>query len=85
MFVHTDNVWGDSASRDRQVAPHGDIHLAHFVTTKSYPAGNWLLLEAGVRNTSWFFADDQSISMSVDLDPGLDAVLVHSRPYPTVG
>ena len=35
---------------------------------QSYPAGNWLLLEAGVRNTSWFIADDQNITMSVDLD-----------------
>jgi hypothetical protein len=68
---------------DWHVAPPGDIDLAHFVTTKSYPAGNSLPLEAGVRNTSWFFADDQSISMSVDLDLGLDAVLVHRRPDPT--
>ena len=50
------------------MAPPGDIHRVHFATPKSYPAGNWLLMEGGVRSTSWFFADDQSITMSVDLD-----------------
>ena len=68
MFVYTDNVWGDSASWDRNVAPPGDIHLVHFATTRATPPGTGLLLEAGVRNTSWFIADDQNITMSVDLD-----------------
>ena len=32
------------------------------------PCRELLLLEAGVRNASWFFADDKNITMSVDLD-----------------
>ena len=49
------------------------------------PCRELLLLEAGVRNASWFFADDKNITMSVDLDLRLDAVTVHSRPDPILG
>jgi hypothetical protein len=80
MFVFADNVWGDDATWNRQVAAPGDSHKLTFVTTRTYPAGSWLLLDAGIRNVSWFRASDQSVTMSDDLDLRLDAIMVRNRP-----
>jgi hypothetical protein len=85
IFGYADNVWGESDAWNEQVAPPGDFRGAGFATSKSFPAGRWLLLEVGVSNSSWFFVDDQSITMSDDLELRLDEIRLHSRPGPTVG
>jgi hypothetical protein len=38
------------------------------------------VLEAGVWNSTWYFADDMSIKTSNDLDLRLDRIVVRSCP-----
>jgi hypothetical protein len=46
----------------------------------AFAQGSALLLEAGVHNMTWFFADYESIKTADDLDLRLDRIMVRSCP-----
>ena len=80
IFNFIDTAWGDDRSWSNYVAKPRDYHWYYFRTDASFDRGTPLLLEAGVHNTTWFEADDQSITMADDLDLRLDRIMVRSCP-----
>lgn len=79
MFNVLEVVWGGDVSWDNFVAAPNDIHWYYFRTSRSFTRGDQLLLEAGIRNLTWYTADDESVATADDLDLRLDRVLVRSR------
>jgi hypothetical protein len=71
-------AYGDDESWDDYVAPPNDMRSFYFRTSTSFAQGEPLLLEAGVLNTTWFTADDQSIETADDMDLRLDRITVRS-------
>lgn len=63
---------------DKEVSTPNDIHWYYFKTDRSFSAGSWLLLEAAIKNVTWFLSDDESITTLSDLDLHLDRVMVRS-------
>ena len=61
IFVFIDTDWGDGTSWSNFVSMTRDIHWYYFRTEASFAQGSALLLEAGVRNMTWYCADDESI------------------------
>ena len=80
IFNFIDTDWGDGESWNDFVSMPRDIHYYYFRTEATFAQGSSLLLEAGVRNMTWFFANDESIKTADDLNLRLDRILVRSCP-----
>ena len=80
IFVFIDTDWGDGTSWNNFVTTPRDLHWYYFKTEASFAQGSALVLEAGVWNSTWYFADDESIKTSNDLDLRLDRIVVRSCP-----
>ena len=80
IFNFIDTDWGDGTSWSNFVSMPRDVHWYYFRTEASFAQGSSLLLEAGVRNMTWYFADDESIKTADDLNLRLDRIVV--RPCP---
>ena len=80
IFVYIDTAWGDGTSWNNFVTTPRDLHWYYFKTEASFAQGSALVLEAGVSNSTWYFADDMSIKTSNDLDLRLDRIVVRSCP-----
>ena len=78
IFNTIDVDWGDGDSWSNYVFTPRDIHWYYFKTTASYDQGTSILLEAGIRNMTWFEANDESVKTAVDLDLRLDRIMVRS-------
>jgi len=80
IFNFIDTVWGSDTFWNNFVSMPRDIHYYYFRTEAVFAQGSSLLLEAGVRNVTWFFANDQSIKTADDLNLRLDRIVVRSCP-----
>jgi hypothetical protein len=80
IFNFIDTDWGDGASWSNFVSMPRDIHYYYFRTEAAFAQGSSLILEAGVRNMTWFFANDESIKTADDLNLRLDRIVVRSCP-----
>ena len=80
IFNYIDTDWGDGESWNNFVSMPRDIHYYFFRTEAVFGQGSSLLLEAGVRNMTWFFANDMSIKTKDDLNLRLDRIVVRSCP-----
>jgi hypothetical protein len=80
IFNFIDTDWGDGTSWSNFVSAPRDIHWYYFKTAESFAQGSALVLEAGVWNSTWYFADDESITTADDLDLRLDRIMVRSCP-----
>ena len=80
MFVFIDTDWGSGTSWNNFVSMPRDFHYYFFRTEAVFAQGSSLLLEAGVRNMTWFFANDESIKTADDLNLRLDRIVVRSCP-----
>ena len=78
IFVFIDTDWGDGTSWSNFVSPPRDLHWYYFKTEASFAQGSALVLEAGIWNSTWYFADDESIKTANDLDLRLDRIMVRS-------
>jgi hypothetical protein len=73
------NVTGaDEGHWDDEAASPGDVHWYYFRTSASFAQGRPLVLEAGVRNVTWFQANDMGVTIDDDLDLRLDRIMVRS-------
>lgn len=79
IFNIIDVDFGDGDLWKRVVSAPGDLHWYYFRTSESFAQGRVLMLEAGVRNMTWFLSDDESITTTDDLDLRLDRIQVRSR------
>ncbi|MEO8186363.1 MAG: hypothetical protein ABI580_03255, partial [Burkholderiaceae bacterium] len=80
IFNFIDTDWGGGTSWSNFVSAPRDIHWYYFKTEATFAQGSALLLEAGVFNMSWFFANDESIKTADDLNLRLDRIVVRSCP-----
>ena len=80
IFNYIDTDWGNGESWNNFVSMPRDIHYYYFRTEAVFAQGSSLLLEAGVRNMTWYFADDESIKTADDLNLRLDRIVVRSCP-----
>ena len=80
IFNTIDVDWGDGDSWANYVSKPRDLHWYYFKTAASFDQGASLLLEGGIRNMTWFEANDESIKTAVDLDLRLDRIMVRSCP-----
>jgi hypothetical protein len=80
IFNIIDTAWADDASWDSYVAAPGDLHWYYFKTAASFAQGSALLVEAGIRNVTWFLSNDESIDTADDLDLRLERIMVRSCP-----
>ena len=85
IFNVIGSEWGGDASWNKMVAKPIDQHWFYFRTTKSFAQGSLLLLEAGIRNVTWFISNDESIKTFDDIDLKLKHIMVRTcRQKPTV-
>jgi hypothetical protein len=84
VFNYIGTAWGDDETWSDQVFHPRDRHWYYFRTTVGFLQGSAVVLEAGIRNTTWFIADDQSIRTMDDLDLRLDRIMVRSCPGPVI-
>jgi hypothetical protein len=80
IFGETEFHWGDDDLWSRGVGNARDLHWFYFSTTRSYPQGSPIVLEAGIWNAAWFQVNDMSIDMTNDLDLRLDKIMLRSCP-----
>ena len=80
IFNFIDTDWGDGTPWSNFVSAPRDLHWYYFKTAESFAQGSALVLEAGVWNSTWYFADDESIKTANDLDLRLDRIMVRSCP-----
>ncbi len=80
IFAETEPHWGDQDSWNHVTGNPRDLHWFYFSTTRTYPQGTPLVLEAGIHNLAWFQVDDMSIDMTNDLDLRLEKIMLRSRP-----
>lgn len=78
IYGFTDFLWGEDDSWSRQVANPRDLHSYYFKTAATFQQGSSVLLEAGIRQMTWFQTNDESISTAADLDLRLDQIKVRS-------
>lgn len=84
IYGFTDYVWGEDHWWANQVASPRDRHWYFFRTGATFQQGSSVLLEAGIRHRVWFETNDESISMSADLNLRLDSILVRSCEGPII-
>jgi hypothetical protein len=77
-YIRTD--WGNGWEWGNYVSQPRDIHWYYFRTAASFGQGEPLLLEGGIRNVTWFHANDESITTADNLDLRLDRIMVRSCP-----
>lgn len=78
MYGFTDFIWGGDIDWDREGARPRDLHSYFFRTGASFEQGSTVLLEGGVHHMAWFQTNDESITMSSNVDLRLDKIMVRS-------
>ncbi len=78
MYGFTDFIWGGDRDWDLEGARPRDLHSYFFRTGASFERGSTVLLEGGIHHMSWFRTNDESITMSSDVDLRLDSIMVRS-------
>ena len=71
-------VWGEDDDWSEYAEKPRDIHWYRFKTGATFEQGRSVLLEAGIVNFSWFRANDESVTMSDDVDLRLDRIVVRT-------
>ena len=84
VFNFIDTDWGDGRSWNNFVSAPQDRHWYYFRTAVGFEQGRAVLLEAGILNTTWFTANDESITTTDDIDLRLDRIMVRSCPGPVI-
>lgn len=80
IFAETEPHWGDADFWNHATGNPRDLHGFYFSTTRTYPQGTPLVLEAGIHNLAWLQVDDMSIDMTNDLDLRLEKIKLRSCP-----
>jgi hypothetical protein len=81
IFNVIDSIWGEDDFWTSYAAEPFDQHWYHFETAQAMSQGNPVLIEAGIRNVTWFDADNQSIKTSDDIHMRLLKIMVRTRLY----
>jgi len=84
IYGFTDFIWGDDNSWSREVAATHDRHWYFFRTAATFQQGSSVMLEAGIKQGAWLETNDESVSMSADLNLRLDAIIVRSCDAPII-
>ncbi len=80
IFAGIEPHWGEGDSWNHATGNPRDLHWFYFSTSRAYPQGAPLILEAGIHNVAWFSVDDMSIDMTNDLDLRLEKIMLRSCP-----
>ena len=78
IYSFIDVQWGADDSWSNYVARPLDMHWYHFKTAAAFKQDSPVLLEGGINHMNWFETNDESVSMSADLDLRLDRIMVRS-------
>jgi hypothetical protein len=84
ILNHVDTAWGESKSWDAFAFEPRDRHWFFYRTSLGFQQGQAVLIEGAVFNSTWFIADDQSITTFDDLDLRLERIMVRTCPGPII-